>query len=65
MRWKVCLVGLMLLGSSCVPVTSREAVCDATASLRDAHTSALLADGGDQSVQTGAALIAALDAGCR
>jgi hypothetical protein len=32
--------------------------------LRNQHANALLQDGGDQSLQTGAALIGALDAGC-
>lgn len=48
----------------CAPVSSPNAICDGTASLRDTHTEALIEDGGDLSVVTGAALIAALDAGC-
>ena len=67
MRWKACRAILMLpvIGfvSGCV-TTSGEALCDATASLRDAHVEALLADGGDRSVQTGVALVGALDAVC-
>lgn len=48
----------------CAPVNSPNAICDGTVQLRSQHIDALLEDGGDQSVQTGAALIAALDAGC-
>lgn len=40
------------------------ALCDGTKRARDAHTAALLADGGAQSVVTGANLIGILDAGC-
>jgi hypothetical protein len=63
MRWVTFLATLPLLVSGCVSV-SGEAVCDATAPLADAHSEALLADGGDRSVQTGVALIGALDAVC-
>lgn len=55
---------LMLLVSGCAGVPNATAICDATRKLRDNHTAALLADGGDVSVVTGAALIGALDAGC-
>ena len=54
----------MLPALGCAPVSSPNAICDGTVGLRDTHTEALLRDGGDVSVQTGAALIAALDAGC-
>jgi len=54
----------MTLVSGCAPVSSPNAICDGTVALRDTHAEALLADGGDVSVQTGAELIAALDAGC-
>ena len=53
----------MTLVSGCATVSSPNAICDGTVGLRDAHAEALLRDGG-VSVQTGAALIAALDAGC-
>lgn len=53
----------MLLVSGCVTV-NQTAICDGTRALRSAHTDALLVDGGDRSVVTGAALVAALDAGC-
>lgn len=53
----------MLLVSGCVTV-NQTAVCDGTRTLRTAHVEALLDDGGDRSVVTGAALVAALDAGC-
>ena len=61
--WTVAAT-LMLPALGCAPVSSPNAICDGTASLRDTHAEALLADGGDVSVQTGAELIAALDAGC-
>lgn len=48
----------------CANVSSPNAICDGTVTLRNQHVDALIEDGGDQSVQTGAALIAALDAGC-
>ena len=51
------------LASGCATVSSPNAICDGTVALRDAHAEALLRDG-DVSVQTGAELIAALDAGC-
>ena len=54
----------MTLASGCATVSSPNAICDGTVALRDTHAEALLADGGDVSVRTGAALIAALDAGC-
>ena len=61
--WTVAAT-LMLPALGCAPVSSPNAICDGTVGLRDTHTEALLRDGGDVSVQTGAALIAALDAGC-
>ena len=61
--WTVAAT-VMLPALGCAPVSSPNAICDGTVSLRDTHAEALLADGGDVSVQTGAALIAALDAGC-
>lgn len=54
---------LPLLASGCANV-SETAICDGTERLRDAHTAALLADGGPQSQVTGARLLSALDAGC-
>jgi hypothetical protein len=46
-------------------VTLDSAVCDGTKKARDAHALALLKDGGDYSVVTGARLIGMLDAGCQ
>jgi len=61
--WTVVTVLTMpMLG--CASVSSPNAICDGTEALRDTHTQALIEDGGDRSVITGAALIAALDAGC-
>jgi hypothetical protein len=48
----------------CSSVSSPNAICDGTVTLRNQHADALIEDGGSESVQTGAALIAALDAGC-
>lgn len=58
----VATLTMPMLG--CAPGSSPNAICDGTVSLRDTHAEALIKDGGDQSVQTGAALIGALDAGC-
>jgi hypothetical protein len=44
---------------------SPSAICDGSLRLRDAHTEALIEDGGKQSIKTGAALIASLDAACQ
>lgn len=54
---------LLMLASGCFRGNG-VAICDGTKRLRDVHTEALLADGGDRSVITGAALIGAIDAGC-
>ena len=40
------------------------AICDGSQAARKAHAAALVEDGGDASVVTGARLIAMLDAGC-
>lgn len=63
---RLALLTLTMLGTACAPaVTINErAVCDALAALVDDHADALLQDGGDASVVTGANLIAAYDAGC-
>ena len=55
---------LTMLLSGCVNVGSGEAICDGTEALRRVHAQALVEDGGDQSVVSGQALIATLDAGC-
>lgn len=44
---------------------SEAGTCDALATLVDAHADALLEDGGEASVTTGADLIAAYDAVCQ
>ena len=61
--WTVAAT-VMLPALGCAPISSPNAICDGTVSLRDTHTQALIEDGGNRSVVTGAALIAALDAGC-
>lgn len=50
--------------SACSVAVSSQAVCDGTLRDRAAHAAALAEDGGDQSIQTGAALIRKLDAAC-
>ena len=66
MRLFLMAAALMLTANGCAPVgASGPAVCDGSAALRTAHAAALAADGGAQSVATGAQLIRALDAGCR
>ena len=64
MKLIVLLAPLTMLVSGCATVTSSVAICDASERLREAHTEALLKDGGDTSVITGAALIDALDRAC-
>ena len=65
MKQLILLGMLTVLVSGCATgMTSEVAICDGTESLRDAHTDALLADGGDTSVVTGVALIDALDRAC-
>lgn len=51
-------------GCSSVSVRASSGLCDGTESLRSAHVDALLVDGGPQSTETGASLVAAIDAGC-
>ena len=54
---------LTLAVSGCVTV-SQTAICDGTNGLRNDHADALLEDGGERSILTGAALIMAIDKGC-
>lgn len=61
---RMSLTALPLLVAGCVTATNDSALCDGTRAARDAHTDALLADGGDQSLVTGAALLSRLDAAC-
>ena len=58
------ILTLLLVTSCGIVRVNEDAVCNGTERLKDAHTDALLSDGGRRSVKTGAALIAALDAGC-
>lgn len=55
---------LLLLTAGCASV-SESAICDGTLGARDAHTVALIADGGARSKITGARLLGLLDAGCK
>ena len=54
----------MLAVAGCNGAASNNAICDGTLLDRSAHAAALAEDGGDLSVQTGAALIRKLDAAC-
>ena len=63
MTWGACLM-LMLPVTGCATAISKPAICNGSAKARDAHAEALLQDGGDRSVVTGAELLALLDAGC-
>lgn len=58
------LLILALLASGCATAGSHETLCSATASESDDLAAALLVDGGDLSVEAGAALLVELDAGC-
>lgn len=60
---RMCLTALPLFVTGCATVQSN-AICDGSSAARDAHTTALIADGGDLSVVTGARLLAMLDAAC-
>lgn len=55
---------LMLPLSGCGIGLNQSAICDGTAQSRTAHAAALVADGGPQSMVTGALLIQQIDAGC-
>ncbi|SDW78865.1 hypothetical protein SAMN04488238_103354 [Roseicitreum antarcticum] len=67
MRILVAVI-LMMTVSGCwrgaSDVVDNRPICDGTEAQRTAHAAALAADGGPQSVVTGRALIAAVDAGC-
>jgi hypothetical protein len=62
MRSATCLTLTLLSG--CATVPNSEAICNGTAQSRTAHAAALVADGGPQSLVTGALLIQQIDAGC-
>ena len=59
--WAAILTALV---TGCVSTANEAALCEATASARRAHASALVADGGDASVVTGQRLLAMIKAGC-
>lgn len=54
----------LFFASGCVNGVSNNAICDATQITRTDHAVALFKDGGDQSVVTGARLIAMIDGAC-
>lgn len=55
---------LMLPVAGCMSGASPDAICDGTDATRTQHAAALAADGGAQSVVTGARLIRQIDAAC-
>lgn len=55
---------LMLPLSGCVNAVNTNAICAGTKDARTEHATALVQDGGANSIVTGAALIRLLDAGC-
>lgn len=55
---------VLFLGAACSPRINDSAVCAGIARFVDAHNEALLEDGGDKAVISGASLIAAIDASC-
>ena len=63
MRRSLLMIMLMLAAPGCSSV-SAIAVCDGTSAARDRLTVALLKDGGPDSLNAGATLLAQLDAGC-
>jgi len=56
---------LLATGCSTTQIRSGDAVCDGTRQARADLARALLADGGDQSVTSGQALLSQLQAACR
>ncbi len=65
MRHRIFPVTLVLLVSGCAAAQSgADALCAGTSEARADHAAALAADGGPQSLVTGAALIGRIDAGC-
>jgi hypothetical protein len=54
----------LLLAAGCMNGANPEAICAGTLEARTAHVKALVQDGGDRSVVTGARLVRLLDAGC-
>ena len=58
------LLTLPMLASACAISVSDAALCTATEASRRAHANALLVDGGDTSVITGADLLEKFKAGC-
>lgn len=57
------LTGLTACGDRSAP-NGLSGFCEGLAPLADAHTVALLEDGGDRSVVTGNRLLGGIDAGC-
>lgn len=55
---------LMMPLSGCAIGVADSVICQRTAAPSDAHTAALIEDGGPKSLVTGQNLIAILDAGC-
>ena len=58
------LIILPMLVTGCVSSVNDAALCNATAQAPKTHAQALLVDGGDQSVVTGANMLDAFKSGC-
>ena len=62
MRRLLIILPMLVIG--CASSVNDAALCSATAQARKAHAQALLVDGGDRAVVTGANLLDAIKAGC-
>ena len=66
MRLILALIpALFVISCGPAPKTSGDAICDGTRALRTAHAAALAETEDERALETGAALIVAIDAGCR
>ena len=61
---KLTALAILTFSVGCTSAVSTSAICDGTTGLRTDHAAALAQDGGALSMQTGAQLIATIDAGC-
>jgi len=64
-KFMAMILLLLATGCSTTQIRSGDAICDGTQTARANLARALLADGGNQSVVAGQALLAQLQAACR
>ena len=64
-KFMALILLLLATGCSTTQIRSGDAICDGTQTARANLARALLADGGNQSVVAGQALLAQLQAACR